>query len=69
MAYKIQLDKDKLKETLTASNKFHDSKAKGTYTSKCCDTPLFTSETKLDSGTGWPSYFAPIKDTVLTLSL
>jgi peptide-methionine (R)-S-oxide reductase len=44
---------------------YHDSKEKGTYTCKCCGLPLFESETKFDSGTGWPSFFAPIaKDAV-----
>ena len=39
---------------------YHDSKEKGTYACKCCGLPLFESETKFDSGTGWPSCFAPI---------
>ena len=32
----------------------------GTYNCAACDLPLFGSETKFESGTGWPSYYAPI---------
>jgi peptide-methionine (R)-S-oxide reductase len=42
------------------SGKYADNKAEGVYTCICCDKPLFDSVTKFDSGTGWPSYFAPI---------
>lgn len=47
------------------TGKYWDSKAEGIYTCKCCNEPLFSSDTKYDSGSGWPSFFQPIRADVI----
>lgn len=44
------------------SGKYCDSKDKGIYKCICCGEPLFHSNTKFDSGSGWPSFFDPLSE-------
>jgi peptide-methionine (R)-S-oxide reductase len=47
------------------ANEYHAAKTEGVYRCICCDQPLFHSETKFDSGTGWPSFHAPIDEAAV----
>ena len=49
------------------SGQYWDCHADGTYRCVCCSAPLFSSQTKFDSGTGWPSFWAPIEASGLLL--
>jgi peptide-methionine (R)-S-oxide reductase len=48
-------------------NSFHDNHRDGLYSCVCCGTMLFDSKTKFDSGTGWPSFWAPIAKENVTV--
>jgi len=51
------------------TGKLWDNHAAGTYRCVCCGTPLFASDTKFESGSGWPSFWAPVAaDNVATHS-
>jgi peptide-methionine (R)-S-oxide reductase len=47
------------------SGKYADNKQSGTYACVCCGKDLFDSSTKYDSGTGWPSYYAPLSNEAI----
>ncbi len=47
------------------SGKYADCKQDGTYVCVCCGEPLFNSDTKFDSGTGWPSFWQAINETAI----
>ena len=71
---KVRLTDDKWREKLTPeqyeiarrgaterafTGRYYDSKETGMYCCVCCDAPLFSSQTKYDSGSGWPSFTSP----------
>jgi len=47
------------------SGEYHDEKALGTYLCRCCGEPIFHSEHKYDSGSGWASFYQPLGDELI----
>ncbi|NER83651.1 MAG: peptide-methionine (R)-S-oxide reductase MsrB [Leptolyngbya sp. SIO1D8] len=77
MVQKVQKTEQEWREQLTSeqyhvtrekgterafTGEYHDNKEAGTYKCICCGAELFSSDAKFDSGTGWPSYWAPINE-------
>lgn len=50
------------------TGKYHDFKGAGIYRCAACSNPLFSSEAKYDSGTGWPSFWEPMSETSVNTS-
>ena len=80
MNYKKNLSEEAWKEELTReqfqicikkgteppfSGKYLNTKTKGTYKCICCGNPLFVSDTKFDSGSGWPSFYDSIGENCI----
>ncbi len=49
------------------TGRYWDTKTPGTYHCVCCGAELFDSETKYDSGSGWPSFYAPVDREVVAV--
>jgi peptide-methionine (R)-S-oxide reductase len=47
------------------AGEYYDCKEEGIYRCACCGNELFSSETKFNSGTGWPSFYAPMDDAAV----
>jgi peptide-methionine (R)-S-oxide reductase len=47
------------------TGEYYKTKTPGTYLCMACGQELFTSETKYDSGSGWPSFYQPVKETAV----
>ena len=49
------------------TGRYYGHKESGVYHCICCGSPLFRSDEKFDSGSGWPSYWAPVSDDAVTV--
>jgi peptide-methionine (R)-S-oxide reductase len=80
--HRISVDREELRERLDPiqfhvtqedgtepafTGRYWDCHDDGTYHCVVCDTPLFRSDTKYESGSGWPSFWEPISAEVVTL--
>ena len=60
---KEEFDVCRLKGTEAAfTGQYTNTKTEGTYLCRCCEEELFSSDTKFDSKSGWPSFYKPLKD-------
>ncbi len=50
------------------TGEYYDCKEEGVYTCRCCGEALFSSDSKYDSGSGWPSFYQPINDEAVKYS-
>jgi len=50
------------------TGQYHDCKDEGIYQCVCCGNELFSAKTKFNSGTGWPSFYAPIDSELVELN-
>ena len=62
-AYRVLFEED---TEPAGSSPLNAEKRDGTFACAACNQPLFDSETKFDSGTGWPSFYQPLPDAVAT---
>ncbi len=69
--WQTQLSPDQYRVTRQAgtepafTGKYWKTKDQGTYMCACCGAPLFSSDTKFDSGTGWPSFWQPLDKSAI----